>query len=296
LKPKYASFLPGVPPCLKAGFYQFSANGYAGALQPINWQQCMCLPDIPNPTGMIVYVEAGQTWQATPFYTPDFGWTLNTPAGQINPNLNILTGVQNGDGADTSTTPERAESTPSSPVKTGPQTIAEGFGTYGGVGGWNSVTLGSNLPFYLTMLGFANEIAQQTLMADAAETSEEFASLTLSQLAVPSAGVPRWAEWFCASPPVGSSYQFGGTGALKLGVYAWDYNGYKTPKGNINSQFQQSLPPAPGATGFYMIMKPRVSVNLTMGVNEYVNTSIQTDVGEINLLAGILSGLAPSHP
>jgi hypothetical protein len=153
-----------------------------------------------------------------------------------------------------------------------------------------NVGTGRYMNFLLCALAFASEIAQQAAFQNMSEDTQTWASLTGSVLEIPTVGRPTYAFVQCASPPTGISYKFGSSGALMLGHYAWEYNGFFGPLKYLNASDNFMMPELSNVTGLYLMLKPGVSVNLTMGYASFDGTALTTVLGQIQFAAGRLAG------
>lgn len=288
--PPTVSYVPGVPKCFRLGFYQFQYGLYVGKLQPINWLQCQCFPERPGATGMYIFVPDDIAWNAATYLEPTDGMSVETEDGIVNLIENEIAGISDGNISDVptiGTTPDQAPA--QIPVKNNTALVKVASGKSLTLSRTDGTALGAQP--WLLALAMATDIAQKVCMWDASETTQTFPNPARSSLLVPTAGAPKWAQIDVFSVTSDPNLEWGSRGIPILGKCAWDYDGYKTPAEDINGLMMVTAPPAPGATGFYILLKPGVKVNVTLGVNTYDMSSIISDLGEINLLANKLAGL-----
>ncbi len=280
----------GVPPCLRAGFVQFSYGAGLGPLQPINWSQSIFFPEFQGATGFNVFVPPNLNWTAWTTDEPPNAISAKTVSGILNFTIGQIAGLTPG-----SITANVGSTFGASAIFRIPYVAASRTLT-------NVLTKASqamtkvldnahSIRHWAAAVAFASEIAQHACEYNASETTEPFTPSTSSYLATPTMGVPRNAVLEIIGTPVGPQNYFGSRGIPLLGKFAWDYNGYKTPAQNVNALKTFTAPPFPGATAFYMSLHQPLLANITLGVNEYMLSSIQTDLGELNFLAGILHGI-----
>lgn len=287
---KNQTWLPGEPTAQRIGWCQFVYSGFSGRLIPISFAQSILIPDFQGPAGGRIFVPDSVTYSLTEVSEPAGGFTLNNLSGPLNYTLAEptnwfppISGAHQGGTSELHQNCNIPYATLAGVLKTdvgsNPQALADATAQY------------SNWSALMALLSFATDIAQQTCMYNASETTEEFTTLTGSTLCVPGAGVPRSAQIDCFTYPIDAGSNFGKTGALMLGHYAWYYDGYYGPIHYLNSAQSFSVPELPSATGLYLLLKAGVKANVTLGVNEYTTTSTITSLGTINFLANFLSGL-----
>lgn len=286
-------FLPGTVPAYKAGFIQFAYGTTAGPLQAINWKQSIFFPEYPGATGVYVWTPPGLGASAVTISQPGQGLSMETVVGVINLASALVTGFTEG-----STSLEASSAIVRSAASSVPVPLA--LGGLGRVTLPISVGLGELEPFsnelngYLLILGLASEIAQQSCYKNQAANEVVFPSLTGSAYTAPVSGVARYAKVRAVSVPAAAEYHFGASGILMLGHHCWEYNGFRSPLKYLNSQNVITYPEGVNVTGFQLMLKPNILVNLTLGINDYGVESLVTTLGEINLLTGVFTGFPTS--
>lgn len=289
---KSLSYVPGIPKCFRAGFLQFSYGTKRGKLQPINWQQSMFLPEYNGATGALIWVPPDISWSAQTVDEHPNGISMSTTAGVINLAKGILTGVTRGNFPSILPSDFGLNKHITLPRVSGARNLVS-TNTADNDEMSRPATNTFSYQFWASALAFASEIAQQACYANAAETTETFPSVTRSSLITPTSGVPRYADVEVISIPGSPDMYWGSRGIPILGKFAWDYGGYKLPAQDINGQSNFFAPPVPGATSAYVILKPGIAANITLGENTFAMMSLQNALGQINFLAGEVGGLLP---
>lgn len=282
--------MPGIPPAQRIGWCQFNYGQGYGKLQPISFAQSMLIPEQPGAIGGIIMVPADVTWTAHAYSEPDNGFSFSSLASYTNMALGVFNGLK-GAARGHFGPVDQAQASTQMPINTFPPTGQTLQDTGAGNSWMGFPVQGTNYSAWIALLAYASEIAQQACMYNQSETFEDSGTISGASLFAPTDGVPRSAAIQVGHHPVKSSYNFGSTGALMLGYYAWDYDGYKGPLHYINNVDTWTIPEAPSSTGLYVMLKPGVNANIHMGVNEFISTSMITSTGEVNLAAGITRGI-----
>jgi hypothetical protein len=287
--------VPGNPNVINAGWCQWYYGSYLGKMQPINFAQSILIPDDQGPNGLQLWLDEDINGTCIPVDLPANGFSAQTQTKLLNFALGAVNGIIAAGSGGVLNTPVGGYPQISTPKVAGGNTLVQTDPNYvsvpqeptTGVSAWGPLC---------TILCFAIDIAQRTCMYNAAETYQDTGSFSGYGLKTPAGGVPRSAAINISSYPPESWNYFGSTGALMLGHFAWEYDGFFGPLQYLNAAKTWTVPELPTATGLYIILKPGVVGSINFGVNQYINTSIQTSLGEINLLAGKLSGLKLPKP
>jgi hypothetical protein len=259
-------------------------------LQPVNFQHALLIPEAQGATGGYLWLKPDLAWSLTNVDYPPNGFSLTTINGLSNFALALYDAWQNPEDGGENGPANNTGGTIRLPY-TGPGNVLN-LADAGVSGSWHlaSPNIG-NWPLLMSALQFACEIAQQTCMYNASQTTQDFTGLSQDNLLEVSAGVARSALIEVYIAPEMSSVLFGSTGVPMLGWYAWEYDGYYGSLQYLNSFEQWTIPEQPTATGLYLILQPGVEANVTIGVNEFVSMSTVTTFGEINFAAGVAAGL-----
>jgi hypothetical protein len=282
--------VPGSPIARNLGWWQAFNGPRAGNLHPINFSQSLLLPEFQGATGGALWLKPDLNWTLTNYDYPTNGFSLTTGNGLCNFALGESTNWINPPA--TALEPNMSSGAVAIQL---PQVSSGNVLTLAPGGDVHPFQVPStkfgDWSLMMSAIQLAAEIAQQACMYNASETSEDFGSVTGAQLCFVSTGVARYANIDYTVIPDRSDLDFGATGVPFLGYYSWYYEGYYGPLQYINSTNVYSIPEMPTATGLYVILKPGVVMNVTLGVNEFVTTSTITSLGEINFAAGVVAGL-----
>ena len=253
----------------------------------------MLIPEAEQPTGCKIWVPPDVHWTMQPIIDPPNGITMSNSAGRFDPAAGVVDGIGGGDVNYLG----QGMSVDSNTLTMATVNLPKALQLNGYINSGAQQLL-SKLPgeyqFYSLALAMVTDIAQQTCLANAAETQIAYSVFGGSNLLAPTTGVPRNAQMSLSYSVLRPDMKFGSTGLLMLGYYAWDYNGYKGPLRYLNSTSAWAVPDLPNPTGLYVVLKPGVSGFVDLGVNEYQQTAMIGTLGTINLLANQLTGLLPA--
>lgn len=289
--PQEISLIAGLPPLCRFGFATFGYSGYNGPLQTLNWPQQLLIPEYPGADSLQLFVPPYVNWNMNLGGNSGQGLECSTISGALNLGKQIFTGLKRsapGNDRGSFMTSHAGTNMPTMnpPTKTMQLKFMNQWET--GV----QFPASNHLNPLLILLGFASEIAQQTVLSNMAETFVDVPNFTGAKLIAPVTGVLRSVNLQILSIPGQDMYQFGKYGAKRCGYYAWEYNSFLTPVQYWNTQKLYAQPPMPGATGFYALLQPGLTANGTAGVNEFNSTSLNDTLGDINFGANILTGLS----
>ena len=286
------STVRGSPPLARYGFATFGYGNYFEPLQQLTWQKNFLVPSFPGADSLQIFTFPAATYTVALNGNPGQGLGVQTVQGAINIGQAIFAGVHKSIAGNFDGSLLRFTGTPELPF---PTSATDKLSKLYLMTDWYASLQGTlnKMNPLLIALAFASEIAQATVLQNMAETTQDVPNFTGSNLIMPTSGVVRSAFLGAISVPKSKVYEYGNYGASKLGYYAWDYNDFKTPAKCVNTQQFVSFPPIPGATGFYVITMPNITMNGQIGVNEFTATAMQTFLGQINLGANILTGLSP---
>lgn len=278
------------------GWGQFFYDVYGGRLQPVRFSSAILYPEQPNATDFQLYQPVGMhgTYQKlvrdnAVFNIAANGTVQNMAKGLFSLVLsNVFSSTSYVGGAIQRNfhVPDlfRTKQASSSAQNNGSQSSSFGPLIYG-------------QGIYLVLLQMASEIAQMTVAQNAAETNETFNLAVGANFVAMKTGTARFAQVLLNNPPAYPDVRWGSTGANFFGWLSFEHNGYYEAPQYINSPQVQFTAYAPGATGVLAFLKPGCAATMNVYENSYQLQSLQTDLGDINMLAGIIpSALATATP
>jgi hypothetical protein len=285
-----ASYIPGVPKIVRNGFFQWSYGTGYGDLQPLNFQQNIVFPEAPNAVGGLLWTPSWNSWTITPVEGGVGQNGIATALGAIHVLQDNVPGFTTGvTQAGSAFAGVAANAGFRGPATNGNQLILLPSTTCSSP--QDPTNSAYSRQWLWLALALACDIAQATCMANAAVTTSTFNYPADGNQLCATDGFCRNATIQVTSVPSDITFKFGATGALKLGWYAWEYDGWFGPLHNINSQNVFTVPEQMGATCLYLNLAPPLTATVTLGYNPEGIMSQYSTAGEINLLANILSGL-----
>lgn len=278
------------PGAKRFGFAQFVADGYKGKLHQLGFAQNFVLPEMANADTVWIFTDPLNSWDVGITKADSQSFDVRTAIGAINIAKAIATGITNGSPAPATYQCNLFPQGWTLPFSDG----AGGVSNQATAQGDSLVDVlhGTGTTGFLTAcLAYASEIAQWCVNRNIAASYQDIGPFTGEHLAQPTSGAARNAKLTFTTTDTSPDYNFGATGIPMLGWYAWEYDGFYGPLQYINDHAIYTEPEAAEATGIYVICKNGITCSGLLGVAPYDLVSMASGLGEINLLASVLTGL-----